>query len=209
MADRVAEIRKWLGTGSINIFGMPYAGKDTQGGILADLLGGHLLGGGQILRNSIIPPHVREIMELGNLIPTEDYLRIVLPYLSSDKFLGKPLILSSVGRWHGEEDGVMAAAAGADHSLRAVIYLAVPDEVTKQRKKLFGEADRGNRADDNPELFDSRLQEFRTKTLPVIDYYRQKGLLIEVDASHEPPQVTEQILAALHALATQSSPDNP
>ncbi|MCA9334478.1 hypothetical protein KC963_05500, partial [Candidatus Saccharibacteria bacterium] len=101
IVKEVEVIRKWLGTGSINIFGMPFAGKDTQGKILSDMLDCPLLGGGDILRNSVIPDHVRAAQKKGLLIPTEDYINIVLPYLGQEAFRGKPLVLSSVGRWHG------------------------------------------------------------------------------------------------------------
>src|ERR1700741_1102728 len=99
-AQEIQTIKKWLGTGSINVFGLPFAGKDTHSQELAVQLDGKILGGGEILRNSIIPDHVRELIDEGHLAPTEDYIRIVLPYLSKEEFADKPLILSSVGRWH-------------------------------------------------------------------------------------------------------------
>ena len=74
LVDEIAAIKQWLGTGSINIFGMPFAGKDTQGKILSDMFDGPLLGGGDILRNSVLPEHVRAAQKKGLLIPTEDYI---------------------------------------------------------------------------------------------------------------------------------------
>lgn len=201
MQEELHTIRSWLGQGSINIFGMPFAGKDTQGGVLADLLGGELLGGGKILRNSIIPDHIREIMDAGDLIPTEDYLRIVLPYLGQPEFKGKPLILSSVGRWHGEEEGVHQATAASNHPLKAVLLLTVPKAVARARHTLAASEDRGPRADDAPDVFETRLDEFNQKTVPVIEFYRSKDLLIEVDGSPKPPVVTSQIISKLFELA--------
>jgi len=202
MENELAAIRKWLGQGSINIFGMPFAGKDTQGTVLATLFGAELMGGGQILRNSVIPPAIKRELDAGNLFPTKEYLRIVLPYLSSEQFKGKPLILSSVGRWHGEEPGVLEATAAAGHPTKAVIYLSVDEAVARQRhQQAHIAADRGERADDAPEILANRLNEFREKTLPVIDFYRQRDLLIEIDGSPEPPEVTSAILGKLAALA--------
>ena len=109
MMKQIEKIAEWLGSGSINIFGMPFAGKDTQGELLATALDAVRLSGGEILRNSVIPPHVQEAIDAGNLAPTDEYIDIVLPYLSKQEFAGKPLILSSVGRWKGEEGGVIAA----------------------------------------------------------------------------------------------------
>ena len=96
-------LRAWLGTGSINLFGRPFAGKDTQGTRLADLFDGVLLGGGDILRGATMPDHIKAGMKTGKLIPTKDYIAIVLPKLMDESLHGKPLILSSVGRWNGEQ----------------------------------------------------------------------------------------------------------
>lgn len=204
MQEQLKAIRTWLGQGSINIFGMPFAGKDTQGQALADLLDAELLGGGKILRNSVIPPHVQEIMEAGGLIPTEDYLQIVLPFLSHEQFHGIPLILSSVGRWDGEQHGIMQATNASDHPTKAVILLTVSEDTARERHALAVEqGDRGSRADDAEEVFTTRLHEYHAKTVPVIEYYRDHGLLIEVDGTPSPVVVTEEILEQLTTRATR------
>jgi adenylate kinase len=197
MEEELSAIRTWLGQGSINIFGMPFAGKDTQGGALADLLDAELLGGGTILRNGIIPPHVQKIMDNGGLIPTEDYLHIVMPFLSHERLEGKPLLLSSVGRWHGEEHGVMQATKAAGHPIQAVILLTVSEDVARERHDNLSREDRGNRADDAPGVFEKRLHEFHEKTLPVIEFYRDHGLLIEIDGDQKPVAVTNDIIEQL------------
>ena len=50
MDAKIAEIKKWLMTGSINIFGYPMSGKDTQGVKLAEAVNGKLLSSGIIIR---------------------------------------------------------------------------------------------------------------------------------------------------------------
>lgn len=199
----LATVKDWLGTGSINIFGLPFAGKDTHGSELAQLFGGIVLSGGDILRNSVIPPYVKEAMDAGGLVPTENYVEIVLPYLSKIEFKDHPLILSSVGRWRGEEEGVIEAAEESGHPLRAVIYLDVDAQVIWQRWHLSQKkGDRSGRADDAEHLLEVRFEEFRAKTLPVIDAYRQKGLLIQVDGIPPVEQVSSTILDELLARAT-------
>lgn len=198
MEKELTNIRAWLGQGSLNIFGMPFAGKDTQGQALADLLETELLGGGKILRESTIPPHVKKIMEAGELIPIDEFLRIVPPYLSQKQFQGKPLVLSAFGRWDGEQEGVVQATAAANHPIKAAILLTVSEDVARQRLALAPhEGDRGARADDTEDIFLVRLHEYQQKTLPVIDYYRAKGLLVEVDGTHSAIEVTGDILAQL------------
>lgn len=198
----ITQLRQWLGTGSINLFGRPFAGKDTQGRVLADLFDGVLLGGGDILRNSIIPERSKEALHNGELIPTEDYIDIVLPYLSKEEFKDKPLILSSVGRWHGEEAGVIGATESSNHHLKAVIYLNQLEATSWDRwrkdQEIKSKGDRGNRSDDVEHILVKRFVEFTEKTEPVLAYYRdQTDLFIEINAEQHAVQVTADILEAL------------
>ena len=203
--EHLALIKAWLKSGSINIFGLPFAGKDTHGGTLAELFDAPLIGGGDILRNSNIPPDLKKGLDAGMLFPTKDYLRIVTPFLSKPEFEGRPLILSSVGRWIGEEEGVLEATAASNHQTKAVIYLHLAEEVVQRRwARSQAKGDRGNRADDAEHILGTRIQEFQQKTLPVIEVYRQKGLLIEVNSDAEKHEVLESILARLLVLASHA-----
>jgi len=195
-------VKKWLGAGSLNIFGLPFAGKDTHGQELSQLFGATLLGGGDILRALHADAYAQHSGG-GKLFPTEEFLRIVTPYLSKPEFENRPLILSSVGRWKGEEEGVMQATADSGHPLKAVIYLHLTEEtVFKRFKKSQQNSDRGDRVDDAEHVLETRIQEFNEKTMPVIEVYRQKGLLIEVNSEAAPEEVLESILARLFLAAT-------
>jgi adenylate kinase len=197
--SKTEAIKQWLGNGSINIFGRPFAGKDYQGRKMIDIFGGHLLGGGDILRNSQIPDEIRAHMNHGMLIPSASYVEIVLPYLMRDEFANQPLILSSVGRWKGEEDGVIRSLEAAHHPLKAVIYLRISNNESHDRwlgRDIFN--DRQARHDDTEATLQTRFQEFDTKTMPVIEYYRQIGLLLEIDGTKSRDQVTSDIIDALY-----------
>ena len=192
------ELAAWLGTGSVNFFGMPFSGKDSQAKRLNSHFDGNILGGGDILRNSAIPPEVKTIMDAGKLIPTQDYINIVLPYLSKEEFANKPLFLSAVGRWKGEENSVKAALEQAHHPLKMVVHLAL--DVAQAQKRLESEdirEHRGSRIDDDTEVLKHRIEEFQTKTLPVIKHYDDMGLLVEIDANLPKDEVELQVLGAL------------
>lgn len=192
------KIAAWLETGSVNFFGLPFSGKDYQASRLQQRLGGAVLGGGDILRNSTIPADIRAIMNAGTLIPSEAYVDIVLPYLSKPEFAHGPLFLSSVGRWHGEEEGVMQALEQSGHPLKAAVYLTLSENETVRRfNEDTHKEDRGIRADDEEAVLMNRLAEFRTKTTPVIEFYRRAGLLIEIDASQTKDEVELAIQRAL------------
>lgn len=195
--EKIIAIKQWLGTGSINIFGRPFSGKDAQGKRLADLLGGKLVGGGEILRHTP-SDHIKEHIDSGQLIPSNDYADIVLPYLKQPELAGKPLILSAVGRWHGEEPAVIESLEKSNHELKAVIYLDISNDDSRDRwLALRTNNDRLNRHDDTEEVLQTRFTEFQNKTLPVIDYYRNIGKLIEIDGSRTRDEVTSDIIIAL------------
>lgn len=203
--EDIPTIQSWLGNGSINLFGRPFAGKDSQGRILAGLFGGNILGGGDILRGSIIPEHTKQIMRSGQLIPSEDYVSIVLPYLSKKEFSGAPLILSSVGRWHGEESGVIDALEASGHPLKAVVYLAIEEEDVIERWRDYeSRKDRSVRHDDSEEILETRFEEFRDKTLQVIEYYRERNMLIEIAGTGSRDDVNNEIIAQLAVFANRA-----
>lgn len=197
MEDQIKKISDWLGTGSINIFGMPFSGKDTQGQILADLLGGALIGGGDILRAQQ-NAKIDKILAKGDISPTDYYLKLIPPYFSKSEYNNQPLILSSVGRSHGEEPAIMKAAADSGHPIKAVIMLSLSEaEVWKRFKAVQIQQDRGRRADDKQESLETRLKRFQEKTMPVIKFYRNTGLLVEVDGALSRKEVTSEILKSL------------
>lgn len=190
-------ISKWLGTGSINIFGMQFSGKDTQGESLAKLFNAPLVGGGEILRNSVISDDIQNALDKGLYIDSDDYVNIITPYLSSSEFTGKPLILSSVGRWIGEENAILTATEAANHTIKAVLHLNITEAIAFERLK---KSNRG-RTDDHYENVASRITEFKHKTIPVLNVYKELGLLITVDGSKSPQAVLENILEELYKKA--------
>lgn len=198
MYPRIKTISQWLGTGSINLFGRPFAGKDTQGRMLATQLGGVLIGGGDILRSHKDPKEIEQILAAGGLIPHDYYLNMILPYLSQPEFNGKPLILDAVGRAKGEELAVLKAAEQSGHPLKAVVVLQLSEQEVWHRFDVADQVgDRGSRTDDSREVLKNRLKKYEDNTLPVLDYYRKSGLLLEVDGTGTRDEVAEAILDAL------------
>lgn len=199
MEEKIFEIKKWLGSGSLNVFGMPFAGKDTQGAIITGLLDGELVSGGDVLRHYHDQSRLRELLSTGKLIPTDVYFEVVLPYIAQEKLTSKPLILSSVGRMNGEQETILKATEQSGHPTKGVIMLNLSEEKVWERfeesRKL---KDRGDRDDDDTEVLKVRLQEFLEKTKPVIDFYDKHGVLIEVDGSGTREETTNFIIESLH-----------
>ncbi len=203
MEKQIQTIKTWLGSGSINIFGDPFAGKDTQAEILAELLGTPAaISGGAIMR--ALPPDSQEQKEMatGDTVSSDLYLRIISPYLAREEFVGKPLMLSTVGRKEGEEGPVMAATEKTGHPMKAVILLSLSEEeVWRRFEAAQADGDRGLRADDTRETLAVRLQVYKEQTMPVINFYREQGLLIEVDGQKSVEDVTNEIVDELYLRA--------
>ena len=194
----VQTLLNWLQAGSINLFGLPFAGKDTQAKLLGELLNAPVIAGGDILRAYPDPEKIKQLSSTGELFPTDLYLKIVLPYLSRPEFADKPLILSSVGRWHGEEEPVLEAAQTSGHPMMAAVSLKLDeDELWRRWEVAQEQQDRGPRYDDDKHTLEVRLEEYRNKTVPVLDAYRQLGLLVEVDGQGTTDVVTQRIINSL------------
>lgn len=194
------EISLWLGSGSINIFGLPFSGKDTHGSELAKFFDASIISGGDILRSDLGPKHIQEHIARGLLAPSKEYLDIVLPYLSQPKFDNRPLILSSVGRWKGEETSVLEAAKDSDHPIKAVLYLDITRAEAIRRWHL---AERGRDDDAAEHILEKRFLEFQEKTVPVLEFYKSEGLLIDIDGMPPQGEVTAVILEKLHQLINE------
>ena len=199
LEEKLSAIKKWLGTGSINIFGLPMSGKDTQGIKLAEAIDAKFLSSGMIFR-AMEKETKNHYSEHGALIPTNVFYEWVLPYFERSDLFKYPLILSSIGRWHGEEDQVMSVAAGAGHEIKAVILLNISEADVEQRfEKAKVLDDRGDRKDDKDlETFKTRLQEFREKTLPVLQHYNSLGLLVEINGDQSREAVFNEIVEKLY-----------
>ncbi len=198
MEEKIKTIKQWLGSGSINIFGLPFAGKDTQGKIFADMLGGIMISGGDILRQNKDNEELQRIMAAGEIIPTSLWETVVVPYFKRDELNGKPLVLSEVGRLMGEQFVIEKATEESGHYQKAVILLELEDaEIWNRFDASRLDKDRGERADDNKAVLQTRLDSYHQKVMPVLNYYDSKGLLIRVDGSLSREQVTESIIEKL------------
>ena len=206
MEEKISEIKTWLGTGSINIFGLPMSGKDTQGVRLAEALNAKFLSSGMIIR-AMESETKQNYSEHGELIPTNIFYEWVLPYFERRDLFEYPLILSSIGRWSGEENQVISIAAGAGHEIKAAIILDISEAEVENR---FNAAktlnDRGDRSDDKDlDTFKTRLKEFREKTLPVLQHYQTLNLLVRVNGNQPRDAVFAEIIEKLYQKASENN----
>jgi adenylate kinase len=81
--------------------------------------------------------------------------------------------------------------ADAGEGLDAVVMVDVPEEELVRRTLLRG------RADDSEAVIRERQRVYREKTAPLIGYYRERGLLREIDGDRPVDDVTASLFAAL------------
>ncbi len=210
MEEKIEAIKKWLGTGSINIFGLPMSGKDTVGIKLAEMLGARFLSSGIIIR-AMEQEENKHYTDSGQLIPNDVFYEWVLPYFRREDLMTSPLVLSSVGRWDGEENYVMNAAEDSNHPIKAVVLLNVSEADVTQRWEIVREqgvrenGEMTKREDDKRrEVFETRIAEFNEKTMPVLKHYQQLGLLIPVQADMTREEVLGLVVEKLYEFSQKN-----
>lgn len=204
--NAISQIKTWLATGSINIFGLPYSGKDTVGIRLAEALNGRFLSSGLILREVANDKESKKALDAGLLFPTDQFREIVLPYLGREDLADFPLILSSVGRWAGEEQDVIEAARRGGHEIKAAILLNISEaDIYSRWEQAQILQDRGQRADDRDrKILATRIAEFHQKTMPVIQTYQRLGLLVPVSADAPKDDVFAEVVRKLSTFASNN-----
>jgi adenylate kinase len=184
--------------------GPPGAGKGTQSSWVASHCDVPTISTGDMFRalqtaDTALAAQVRETMARGGYVDDDTTNAIVADRLgapdSSVGFLldGYPRTLSQVRAL----DDMLAAAV---ERLDAVICLQADEEELVQR--LLGRGLEQGRTDDSESTIRSRLALYRQQTAPLIDEYRRRGLLAEVDGLGAVELVSERIHQALTALTS-------
>jgi len=187
----------------IVFLGPPGSGKGTQAKGLAESLGVPMISTGEILRTAVraatpLGLKARATMESGGLVPDDLIVALVSERLNQPD-ARRGFILDGFPRTsqQAKELDQILSSDGPDSGLTAVINLTVPEAVVVGR--LRGRADQENRADDHPEAVAERLRVYQEKTEPLIGFYRNRGLLLEVDGLGEIAEIRERIVRALAA----------
>ena len=139
---------------------------------------------------------MKPIYDAGDLIPDELMIGLIRERLSAAD-TGPGFILDGFPRTVPQAEALDEMLGEIDRGLSVVLRFVLPEEVAVQR--LVGRAREQGRADDTPEVIRHRLEVFRAKTEPVVGYYRDAGLLVDVDTNRSVDQIlaeVQQILAA-------------
>jgi len=181
------------------IMGPPGAGKGTQAKFIAEHFEIPAISTGDIFRANVsqgtpLGVEAKRYMDAGEYVPDEITNRMVRNRIdepdAAHGFLldGYPRTVAQVE----ELDGMIKFTG---HELDAVLCLVVDkDEVVN---RLLQRAQIEGRADDTEDVIRRRQEIYLEQTAPLIEVYKQRSILVEVDGLGEVDEVTKRIFDAL------------
>lgn len=200
----------------------PGAGKGTQAEKMSEHFGIPTISTGAILRKNIkegteLGKLAQQYIDGGNLIPDDVMLKVMNARLSEDD-CKDGFILDGFPRTLAQAE----ALDKSDIKIDCVLNIDVPDDKIIERlsgrlecskcaatfhklyrqPKIDGKCDNCGgelvvRADDKPETVKSRLEVYHTQTEPLINFYKEKGMLRTAVGQEEISDTTKEVLKAL------------
>jgi len=189
--------------------GPPGAGKGTQAIKIAEHYGIPAISTGDIFRalqtaDTPLARQVRAIMESGGYVSDEITNEIVADRLAQPD-CDSGFLLDGYPRTLQQVQTLDDNLAETNRPITAVISLLADTEEVVAR--LLRRAEIDGRADDNEETIRVRLQVYADQTAPLLEVYRSRGLLIEVNGLGEIDEVSDRVFAALDALGKRETPE--
>mgnify|MGYP000103840530 FL=1 len=210
----------------IIMLGAPGAGKGTQAKMIAEKCGIPHISTGDIFRANIkngteLGAKAKEYMDKGLLVPDELVCDLVVDRIQQAD-CEKGYILDGFPRTIPQAEALEAALNAIEQKLDYAIDIDVPDENIINRMsgrracvgcgatyhvlfnptKVEGKCDVCGeslilRDDDKPETVKKRLDVYHTQTQPLIDFYTERKVLVEVDGTQSMDKVFDDIMKIL------------
>lgn len=204
------------------LMGPPGAGKGTQGEILSKRLGVDTISTGVMLRTAIkeqteIGKNVEKIINAGNLVPDDVMVELIKERLAKPD-CAKGFILDGFPRTTAQAvaltesgvkiDKVLSLEVDDDKiverlsSRRECRKCGAPYNVISNKPEIEGKCDKCGgdliqRADDNPETIQNRLNVYHDQTEPIKAYYEKKGILVTAQGEEKLEDTTSNVAKAL------------
>ncbi len=180
-------------------FGIQGSGKGTQARKLVEDFGyAYFEAGGELrkIKDSGTPlgETVKRYIDEGHLVPFTIIMQVVEAFVTS-KPPSQQILFDGIPRDLDQMRSFDAIMEKSGRSFRCV-QIVLPEDVAFAR--ILGRAKAEGRTDDaDPEKIRRRMQLFTEKTMPVIDAYRTKGLVIDVDGSGTVEEIYRRLKTAL------------
>ena len=180
----------------------PGAGKGTQGDRLAEVYDVPHLATGDLLRRHVaegtpLGLEAKQFMDRGELVPDRLVVDLVARHLSGPEPL-PGFVLDGFPRTLPQAKTAYDWGRAHDRTFHAVISLDVPEDELVRR--LLERGRRSGRTDDTDDTIRHRLAVYAENTRPLLDFYRDRGVLLEIDGTGEIDDVTRRVRDALDPL---------
>ena len=183
------------------IVGPQGSGKGTQGVRVGEALSIPVISTGDVFRANVsagtpLGQQVKAIIEAGDLVPDSLTSEIVRDRLTQDD-ASNGFLLDGYPRNLGQVGDLDAFLESRGESLDAVIELSVPRDESIAR--LTQRAIDQGRTDDTEEVIANRLAIYERETAPILDVYRERGIVDAIDGVGSLDEIADRITAALAA----------
>lgn len=210
----------------IILLGPPGAGKGTQANAISEKLGLPHISSGDIFRENIknqteLGKMADGYMQKGELVPDDVTVAMIQERLSRSD-CNQGALLDGFPRTPAQAEALTKMLTGFKGQVNLVPYINVPAETLIERlggrwtcrseghvfhekynpprepgRCDFDGSELYQRDDDKAETVTRRIRVYLEQTQPLIEYYKQRGLLIEIDGTQPIDRVTKNMLASL------------
>jgi adenylate kinase len=180
----------------------PGAGKGTQGDRLAEVYDVPHLATGDMLRLHVaegtpVGLEAKRFMDRGELVPDRVVVDLVARQISEPEPL-PGFVLDGFPRTLAQAKTAYDWGRAHDRTFHAVVSLDVPEDELVRR--LLERGRRSGRTDDTDATIRHRLAVYAENTQPLLDFYRERDVLHEIDGTGEVDEVTRRVRDALDPL---------
>jgi len=188
-----------MGARRMLLLGPPGAGKGTQALRLAAKLGIPQISTGDMLRGAVaagtdVGEQARGYIDRGALVPDAVVTGVAEERLSQDD-AESGFVLDGFPRTVAQAEALDVLLSRMGTNLDRCVALAVDEDSLVAR--LLGRSAIEGRSDDSEETIRTRMSVYRAQTAPLVDYYRKRGILAEVDGIGSIEEVAKRIEEAL------------
>ncbi|HEX2746224.1 MAG TPA: adenylate kinase [Streptosporangiaceae bacterium] len=181
----------------------PGAGKGTQGALIAAHFGIPHIATGELLRDhvarqTVLGQAIQEYLDRGELAPDQIVLDMLREAMVAAKAAGGGFVLDGIPR--NMRQARAAYLIGRELGMTANVALHLQADDAELMRRLLARAALEHRSDDTREIIAQRLNLYYEVTSPILAWYRERGILVSVDAMRSAPQVGREILTALEAM---------